>query len=64
MGLSWWLRQYVGDTSLIPGLGRSPGERNGYHSSILAWKIPWAHEPDRLELATTKQQTLLTLPYY
>ena len=25
----------------IPGLGRSPGEGNGYHSSILAWRIPW-----------------------
>ena len=54
MGLSWWLRQYVGDTSLIPGLGRSPGVRNGYYSSTLAWKIPWAHEPDRLELDTPR----------
>ena len=26
--------------SLIPGLGRSPGEGKGY-SSILAWRIPW-----------------------
>ena len=24
----------------IPGLGRSPGEGNGNHSSILAWEIP------------------------
>ena len=29
---------------LIPGLGRSPGEGNGYHSNILAWKIPWTEE--------------------
>ena len=28
------------DVGLIPGLGRSPGEGNGNHSSILAWKIP------------------------
>ena len=33
------------DLSLIPGLGRSPGEGNGTHSSILAWKIPWTEEP-------------------
>ena len=26
-----------------------PGEGNGPHSSILAWKIPWAEEPGRLQ---------------
>ena len=31
----------VGDLGLIPGLGRSLGERKGYHTSILAWRIPW-----------------------
>ena len=31
----------VGDLGSIPGLGRSPGERKGYRSSILAWRIPW-----------------------
>jgi len=35
------------DTSLIPGLGRSPGEGND-HSSILAWGIPWTEEPGKL----------------
>ena len=30
----------VGDLGSIPGLGRSPGEGKGYHSSILAWRIP------------------------
>ena len=29
----------AGDMGLIPGLGRSPGEGNGTHSSILAWRI-------------------------
>ena len=29
----------AGDVGLIPGLGRSPGEGNGTHSSILAWRI-------------------------
>ena len=30
----------VGDLGLIPGLGRSHGEGKGYHSNILAWRIP------------------------
>ena len=25
------------------------GEGNGTHSSTLAWKIPWAEEPGRLQ---------------
>ena len=33
----------------IPGLGRPSGGRNGYHSSILAWKIPWTEEPGGLQ---------------
>ena len=36
-----WTRD-AGDLSSIPGLGRFPGEGKGYHSSILAWRIPWA----------------------
>ena len=44
----------AGDLYSIPGLGRSPGEGNGYplqytHSSILAWRIPWTEEPGRLQ---------------
>jgi len=31
----------AGDLGSIPGLGRSPGEGKGYHSSILAWKTTW-----------------------
>ena len=31
----------VGDPCWIPGLGRSPGEGNGYPLSIPAWRIPW-----------------------
>ena len=38
----------TGDTGLIPGLGRPPGEGNGTHSSILVWEIPWTEEPGRL----------------
>ena len=29
----------IRDTSSVPGLGRSPGEGNSNHSSILAWRI-------------------------
>ena len=40
---SWFLLASAGDVKdvgMIPGSGRSPGDRNGYHSSILAWRIP------------------------
>ena len=33
-----------GDLGSIPGSGRSPGEGNGPHSSILAWRIPWIEQ--------------------
>ena len=39
----------LGDTGLILGLGRSPGEGNGNHSSILAWEISWTKETGRLQ---------------
>ena len=39
----------AGDLGLIPGSGRSPGEANGNHSSVLAWEIPWTEEPGWLQ---------------
>ena len=39
----------AGDLGSIPGLGRSPGERNGNPLSILVWRIPWMEEPGRLQ---------------
>ena len=39
----------IRDVGLIPGLGRYAGERNGNHSSVLAWKIPWTEEPGELQ---------------
>ena len=39
----------AGDAGLILGSGRSTGEENGTHSSILAWESPWAEEPGRLQ---------------
>ena len=42
--------QKMQDMGLIPGSGRSFGTGNGNPlSSILAWKIPWTEEPDRLQ---------------
>ena len=34
----------VRDPGLIPGLGRTPGEGNGTHFSILAWKTLWTED--------------------
>ena len=39
----------TGDTGLIPGLVRSPGEGNGSPSSTLAWRILWTEEPGGLQ---------------
>ena len=39
----------AGDPGSIPRLGRSPGEGNAIHSSILAWRIPWTEEPGELQ---------------
>ena len=40
---------YAGDQGLIPASGRSPGEGNGNHSSILAWITSWTEEPGKLQ---------------
>ena len=51
----------TGDVGLIPGLGRSLGEGNTTHSSILAWEIPWTEEPSGLQsMWSQKSQTGLT----
>ena len=50
----------AGDESLIPGLGRSPAEGNGNHSSIFTWEIPWTEEPDRLQSIGLQSQTQLS----
>ena len=39
----------VGDLGLIPASRRSPGEGNGNHCNILAWRIPWTEEPGGLQ---------------
>ena len=46
----------AGDPSLIPRLGRSPGEGNGNpDSSIVAWRIPWTEEPSGLQSAGSQR---------
>ena len=39
----------VGDMGLIPGLGRSPGERNGNPLKCSCLENPWTEEPDGLQ---------------
>ena len=57
----------AGYASSIPGSGRSCGEGNATHSSILVWEIPWTEEPNRAtvhgvaESDTTEQLTQMTL---
>ena len=33
----------------FPGLGKSLEKKRATHSIILAWRIPWMEEPDRLQ---------------
>ena len=37
-----------GEMGLIPYLGLSPGEGNGYSLQYAFWRIPWTEEPSRL----------------
>ena len=63
--LSWWLSGKksacsAGDASSVPELGRFP-EDESTHSSLLAWKIPWAEEPCGLQfMGLQKSWTRLT----
>ena len=60
----------AGNTGLIPGSGRSPGEGNATHSSIFAWEIPSTEEPGGLrpkegeELGTTEHMFQPPYPFY
>ena len=51
----------AGEPDSIPGSGRSPGEGNATHSSILVWRIPWTEEPGGLQsMGVTKSRTQLS----
>ena len=54
MGLSWWLSSKdlpatAGDSSSIPGWGRSPGGGHGNPLQYSCLGIPWTEEPGRLQ---------------
>ena len=50
----------AGDWGSIPGWGKSLEKEMVTHSSILAWKIPWTEEPDRLQSMGSKSRTRLS----
>ena len=64
LGLPWRLSGkespcQAGDLGSIPGSGRSLGEGNGTHSSILAWRVPWTEEPGRLHSMDCKESDMI-----
>jgi len=75
IGLLRWLSgkelACQGETGVIPGSERSPGEKEmATHPCILAWEIPWTEEPGGLQLmgsqkrhdlATKQKQQQITL---
>ena len=53
----------AGDPGSIPGLGKSSGERNASHFTILAWRIPWTEEPGRLQsMGSQRKKKKVTQP--
>ena len=50
----------AGDSGSIPRSVRYPEKRMAIHSSILAWRIPWMEEPDRLQSMKSQSQTQLS----
>ena len=50
----------VGDSGLIPGLGRSLKKEMAAHASILTWETPWTEEPDELQSMGLQSQTRLS----
>ena len=47
----------AGDMGLIPGSGRSPGERNGDPLSILAWEISWTEKTGGLQSMVSQKES-------
>ena len=45
----------AGDPGSVPVLGRSPGEGNSNPLHFLAWEIPLAEEPGRLQSIRTQE---------
>ena len=47
----------AGSVGSIPGSERSLQKKMATHSSSLAWEIPWAEEPGRLQSMGLKEET-------
>ena len=45
----------------VRSLGREDPLEEAIHSSVLAWRIPWAEKPGRLRIIGSHSQTLLKL---
>jgi len=43
------VKNLLGNLGSMPGSERSPGEENGNHSSIPAWRISWTEKPGGLQ---------------
>ena len=52
----------IRDVSLIPRVGRSPGEGMATHSNVLAWGIPWTEEPGRATVQGVTKELDATKP--
>ena len=51
----------AGDLCLILGSGRSLGDRNATHCSILVWRMLWIEKPGGLQsMGSQKSQTRLS----
>ena len=45
----------AGDTSSIPGSGRSPGGGHGSPLQCSCWRIPWTEEPGGLQFVGSQR---------
>ena len=43
------------DQGSVPEMARSPGQGNGNHLHILAWRISWTEEPGELQSVGSKR---------
>ena len=50
----------IREAGSIPGSGDPLEEGMAAHSSVLAWKIPWTEEPDRLRSMGSQSRTRLS----
>ena len=45
----------IRDMGSIPESGRPPEEEMATHSSIVAWRIPWTKDPNKLQSKDRKE---------